>query len=197
MSTLEIPLFPLKTVLFPGGVLPLRIFEPRYLDMVSQCLKTESYFGVVTITEGNEVGQGSEFADLGTLARIVDFDQLEDGMLGITCQGSERFSVLEHQVQTDGLTTGKVLVLPTESGRLIDASHSNLVRFLRDLLSQDAIRPYRRWMEEDWTNTCWLGYRIAELLPLPLPLKSSLLEMQESERRLEILNTILQDNKLI
>ena len=87
MSTLEIPLFPLKTVLFPGGVLPLRIFEPRYLDMVSQCLKSDSRFGVVAIVEGNEAGTGATFTEMGTLAQIVDFDQLEDGLLGLTCRG--------------------------------------------------------------------------------------------------------------
>ncbi|MCB1715626.1 MAG: LON peptidase substrate-binding domain-containing protein [Candidatus Competibacteraceae bacterium] len=197
MSTLEIPLFPLKTVLFPGGVLPLRIFEPRYLDMVSQCLKSDSRFGVVAIVEGNEAGTGATFAEMGTLAQIVDFDQLEDGLLGLTCRGGERFTVLEQQQQADGLILGKVLLLPAEAGCQIDASHSDLVRFLRDLLSQDSVRPYRQWLTEDWTNTSWLGYRITELLPLPLPLKSSLLEMQEAEQRLDILQTILRDNKLL
>jgi len=191
------PLFPLKTVLFPGGVLPLRIFEPRYLDMVSHCLKTDSPFGVVAITDGEEAGSVTEFAGLGTLARIVDFDQLDDGLLGITCRGEERFNVLDYQLQDDGLLRAKIEPLPAEPGQQIDTSHSDLVRFLRDLLAQESVRPYRQWMDEEWTNTRWLGYRIAELLPLPLDMKSGLLEMADSERRLEILHTLLRDNNLL
>ena len=84
MTTIKIPLFPLSTVLFPSGVLPLRIFEPRYLSMVSDCMRNESEFGVVLITQGREAGQPAQFHHTGTLARIIDFDQLDDGFLGIT-----------------------------------------------------------------------------------------------------------------
>src|SRR6185503_20499344 len=86
-SSAEIPLFPLNTVLFPGGPLPLRIFEPRYVDMVRYCMRERAPFGVVLIRAGTEVGQVTSAADVGTSARIVDFFQLPDGLLGITCVG--------------------------------------------------------------------------------------------------------------
>ena len=197
MSTQELPLFPLKTVLFPGGILPLRIFEPRYLDMVSACLRSDSRFAVVSITEGQEAGGAVQFTKLGTLADIVDFDQLQDGLLGITCRGGECINVIEHWQQTDGLHKGRIEILPAAPGGQIDERHSALVRFLRDLLAQDDIRPYRRWLQEDWTNMRWLGDRIAELLPLPLPLKIRLLDMQDAAQRLDILERILRDNNLI
>lgn len=196
-TTLEIPLFPLNTVLFPGGVLPLRLFEPRYLSMVSRCMKDNTQFAVVAMTAGSEVGSQAEFVECGTLASIVDFDQLEDGLLGVTCRGGARITVLERWRQDDGLNMGKVTCLENEPGQTIDDSHQALVRFLRDLLAQDSVRQYQQWMDQDWTNTSWLGYRIAELLPLPVELKFTLLKMEDAAQRLDILQTILRDNKLL
>ena len=105
----ELPLFPLNAVLFPGGPLPLRIFEPRYLDMVSQCLREQSGFAVVLIGEGEEVEEATSFAATGTEARIVDFDRLEGGLLGISCIGRERVRVVEAWREPDGLNRGRVL----------------------------------------------------------------------------------------
>src|SRR5512144_1891243 len=114
MSFQELPLFPLNTVLFPGGVLPLRIFEPRYLNMVSECMKADHGFGVVAIQEGSETGIAASFQKIGTLARIADFDRLEDGLLGITCQGGQRLQVMSHRVQADQLILGRVNFLPDD-----------------------------------------------------------------------------------
>src|SRR3569833_51867 len=91
---LHIPLFPLNTVLFPGGILPLRIFEPRYMEMVSVCMKEQSGIGVCLILSGKEVGEAATTNDVGTFVRIIDWDQRDDGMLGITVQGEQRFRVL-------------------------------------------------------------------------------------------------------
>src|SRR5512143_1713141 len=91
-------LYPLNTVLFPGGVLPLRIFEPRYLNMVSGCMKAGHGFAVVAIQEGSETGTAASFQKIGTLARIADFDRLENGLLGIICQGGQRLQVMSYQV---------------------------------------------------------------------------------------------------
>ncbi|HEY7377666.1 MAG TPA: LON peptidase substrate-binding domain-containing protein, partial [Steroidobacteraceae bacterium] len=98
----EIALFPLNTVLFPGGPLPLRIFEPRYIDMVRRCLREQRGFGVVLIRSGNEVGP-AEFESVGTLARIVDFHALSDGLLGLVNVGERRFRVISRRRQDDGL----------------------------------------------------------------------------------------------
>lgn len=194
---MDIALFPLNMVLFPGGVLPLRIFEPRYLDMVSHCMKNNCPFAVVSITKGQEAGSNAQFTDLGTLAKIVDFDQLQDGLLGITCTATERIVVKQNWHQDDGLNMGTVSLLPAEPKAQIDTSHAQVVRFLRQLLTQEGIRDYRQWLTEDWTDSSWVGYRIAELLPLPIALKIGLLEMEDAPQRLHILARILQDNQLL
>ena len=113
--TRELPLFPLSAVLFPGGPLPLRIFEPRYVDMVGRCLREGSGFAVVLLTDGNEAGEAIEFAEVGTEARIVDFDRLDDGLLGLSCVGQQRIRVLEAWRQPDGLNMGRVEDLPQKA----------------------------------------------------------------------------------
>src|SRR3981081_303180 len=115
MPPADLALFPLDTVLFPGGPLPLRIFEARYLDMVRRCLKEHSAFGVVLILAGAEAGAVSEVADTGTSARLVDFDALPDGLLGITCVGERRFRVRRRWQQSDGLNLAEVDYLPEDA----------------------------------------------------------------------------------
>ena len=95
MGDVTLPLFPLHTVLFPGGLLPLRIFESRYLDMISDCLRNDRGFGVCLISAGREVGDGAECFDVGTLARIQDWDSTPDGLLGIIARGEQRFDSLD------------------------------------------------------------------------------------------------------
>jgi Lon protease-like protein len=110
---MKIPLFPLGTVLFPGGPLPLRIFEQRYLDMISSCLKNDSRFGVLLIRTGKETGDATTHS-VGTLARIVDWYQGSDGLLGITAIGEERFRLLQSERQENGLHLGDVKRLEAE-----------------------------------------------------------------------------------
>ena len=102
-----IALFPLNIVLFPGGPLPLRIFEPRYVDMIGRCMREGAGFGVVLIREGREVGPAETF-DVGTLADIVDFHQLSDGLLGLSCIGRERFRIRSRSRKADGLNLADV-----------------------------------------------------------------------------------------
>ena len=113
VSTIEIPLFPLKTVVFPGGPLALRIFEPRYLDMVARCLRGTNRFGVVAIRQGSEVGAAETF-DVGTLAEIVDWHQETGGLLGIPAVGRECFRLARSTRQPDGLYVGEGSLLPPE-----------------------------------------------------------------------------------
>src|SRR5687768_15209514 len=103
LMSVVLPLFPLNTVLFPGGPLRLRIFEPRYLDMVSRCMRESSSFGVALITEGKEAGGTARTTGVGTTARIVDFERLDDGLLGITARGEQRFTIEDVRTQSDGL----------------------------------------------------------------------------------------------
>ncbi len=195
-ATQELPLFPLKTLLFPGGVLPLRIFEPRYLDMVSACLRTDGGFGVVAIHEGREAGgQPTSIHPVGTLARIVDFNSLDDGLLGITCLGMQRLRVIGHRIQPDQLLLGQVLWLPDDPTLPLLPSHEPLVRILRDLLKNEDLAPYTRFLTLEWNDAAWVGNRLAEVLPLPLHARQALLELNDPQQRLDILLAIFQEHR--
>ncbi len=122
MSASALALFPLHMVLFPGGLLPLRIFETRYVDMVRTCMRTSANFGVVLIRAGNEVGPAQVF-EVGTAASIVDFNQLADGFLGISCLGTQRFRIKTGSVQADGLNLASVEWLNAEPALSIPARH--------------------------------------------------------------------------
>lgn len=192
----ELPLFPLNTVLFPGGVLPLRIFEPRYLDMVSACLRTDGGFGVVAIHEGQETGdQPASIHPVGTLARIVDFNPLDDGLLGITCLGVQRLRVIGHRVQPDRLLIGRVLWLPDDPALPPLPGHEPLASVLRDLLQNEELAPYNRFLAPDWEDAAWIGNRLTEILPLPPHVRQALLEMTDPRQRLDILLAIFQEQR--
>jgi len=183
-----IPLFPLKTVLFPGGPLALRIFEPRYIDMVRRCMRQEEGFGVVLINEGEEPGPAS-FHKQGTLARIVDFEQLPEGLLGLATLGEKRFRVLQHSAQPDGLNRGTVrfldpepsLDLPNEYGHLAELV-GTLVTELDDAYAHVERRP---------GDASWVGYRLAEILPLTPQSRQFCLEMEEPLERLRLLDALI------
>src|SRR5256885_9760899 len=142
MHPAGLPLFPLDTVLFPGGPLPLRIFEPRYLDMVRRCLKEHSAFGVVLIVAGAEAGAVSAVADTGTSARLVDFDTLPDGLLGITCVGGRRFRVRRRWQQSDGLNLAEVDYLPEDPPSALPAALAHLDRKSTRLNSSHLVISY-------------------------------------------------------
>ncbi|MEZ5581588.1 MAG: LON peptidase substrate-binding domain-containing protein [Candidatus Competibacteraceae bacterium] len=197
MTPVEIPLFPLNTVLFPGGVLPLRIFETRYLDMVSRCMKEASGFAVLAIVEGQEAGQVTQFQAVGTLARIVDFDRLDDGLLGITNRGEQRVQVVSQWTQPDRLLVGKVALIPPDSATPLLKQHAPLVELLRNILEREELQFYTRLLDEEWDNAVWVGNRLAELLPLPIEAKQLLLELNEPMQRLDLLQIVLRDQQTI
>ena len=178
--TVEIPLFPLSTVLYPGGPLQLRIFEQRYLDMISRCAQQQTCFGVVAIKHGTEVGAADTFA-VGTLAQIVDFNREADGLLGITAAGRGSFAVEQVSRKPDGLYVGAVTLWEPEVSAPLPATHAQLVQLLRKLLPLDG--RYRD-MPAAYDDAGWVSYRLAELLPLPLPTKQRLLETRDAVTRL-------------
>ncbi len=182
MAALTLPLFPLSTVLYPGGQLLLRVFEPRYLSMVSRCMREEHGFGVVLIEKGSEAG-AAEFVSTGTVAEIVDWHQGSDGLLGLTAEGRERFRVTGYEQQADGLYIGTIEMLAKEPRENLTEHFSALAELLKGLL-EEAGPPYDR-MPKDFDDASWVGYRLAELLPLPVSLKQSLLELEDARRRLE------------
>lgn len=183
MPLADIPLFPLSAVLFPGGPLSLRIFERRYLDLVRDCSRSGSGFGVCLILDGREVGEPALPAAIGTLARITDFCTLPDGLLGISAEGGERFQVASTRVRSDGLVHGEVRFWPEEPQVPIPPEHGLLATILERLVEQigGALAKVERTRFDD---ASWVGFRLAELLPLAQPEKQLLLQMTDPLQRL-------------
>ncbi|RYD14781.1 MAG: peptidase S16 [Lysobacteraceae bacterium] len=179
----DLPLFPLNAVLFPGSPLSLRIFEPRYLDLVRDCSRTGSGFGVCLILEGREAGEPAVPAAIGTVARINDFYTLPDGLLGIGAIGGERFQVATTRVRDNGLVHGEVRMWPDEPAIEVPPEHGLLATILERLLEQlgGAHAQAERCRLDD---ASWVGFRLAELLPLGQSEKQHLLQMTDPLRRL-------------
>ena len=185
----DLPLFPLQTVLFPGGRLPLRIFEQRYMDMASACLREGSAFGVCLIREGAEVGAAATPEPVGCLARIVEWDMEQLGVLRVTALGGLRFRVLSHRSQPDRLLRASVELLPQEQ----DAAVPPELQACAQLLERAIGQLPAHFPEPHRLDSCaWVGARLAEALPLPLPTKQQLLEMSDARERLALLNGLLQ-----
>jgi Lon protease-like protein len=186
----EIPLFPLGTVLVPGGLLPLRIFETRYVDMVGRCMRQNETFGVVLIQDGTETSNEVQTASTGTTARIIDFQTLEDGLLGLLCRGEQRFRIQGRRQQGDGLNLASVEWNPDPVGVPIDPKYEPMVGLLRETLSR--LSNLSQLIEPRYEDATWVSYRMAELLPLPVNLQQKLLEMQGPNERLELLAPLIE-----
>jgi uncharacterized protein len=182
MSTATLALFPLGTALFPGGPLSLRIFEPRYLDMVGRCLKEQGGFGVVLILDGAETGAVVAAAAVGTTARIVDFDTRPDGLLGIECIGERRFRVRRQWQQADGLNLAEVDYLPQDPPSALPVDFAPLAELLREVLPKLG-GAYRR-LETHYEDAGWVANRWAEILPLSAAERLALLELADPLARL-------------
>lgn len=184
----EIPLFPLNSVLFPGGPLPLRIFETRYLDMVSSCLKHEQGFGVCLIEQGSETGPARTYT-VGTLAHIRDWSNGPDGLLNILALGSGRFRVTRVRVQHNGLNIAEVEWLPQEPSVPLPDTARPLAEMLQQLLAQMPER-YAAVLPR-YQDASWVGYRLAEIMPLPVAQRQYLLEICDARLRLDIIGTLV------
>jgi uncharacterized protein len=182
MSTPTLPLFPLGTVLFPGGPLSLRIFEPRYLDMVGRCLKEQGCFGVVLILDGEEAGAVLAAAAVGTTARVVDFDTRPDGLLGIECIGERRFRVRRMWQQDDGLNLAEVEYLPEDVPCAVPVEFAQLGELLREALPKLG-GVYAR-APAHYQDAGWVANRWAEILPLSAAERLALLELADPLARL-------------
>lgn len=183
-----IALFPLRTVLFPEGLLPLRIFETRYVDMVRRCMRGNEVFGVVLIRDGAEVGEVGEVATVGTAARIVDFGVLPDGLLSIVARGERRFRLLSRAQQKDGLHLGEVEWLDDAPEALAAEDHvalrSLLARALDDLGAAYPAGPPRM------DDALWVGGQLGQLLQLPAHTRQQILETEGARARLRQLEAV-------
>lgn len=191
MNKLAIPLFPLHTVLFPGGPLDLRIFEPRYLDMVSRCLREESGFGVILIKEGREAGSAVTTYNVGTLGKISDWNRRPGGLLGITVMGEQRFRLISTEVQQDRLLQAEVELIPNESVRPLRRCYQGLANLLQEIMGH-LDHPYIK-LSKHYDDAAWVGARLVELLPFRLEQKQYLLQLSDADERLELLQAMLSE----
>ena len=191
---MNIPIFPLNAVLFPGGLLPLRVFETRYMDMTRDCLKRDAPFGVCLIREGAEVGAPAVPEGIGCLATILEWDMQQQGILNIKTRGGQRFRILDRRTGAQGLTSADIELIPPETSVVVPDEFSSCVRLL-EMVVVDQGKPIFA-EPHAFDDASWVGYRLAEILPVPLVAKQKLLELNDSLGRLSILQRFLEGQGL-
>jgi uncharacterized protein len=200
-TPMTLPLFPLKAVLFPGGALPLKVFEQRYIAMTKTCLKDDKPFGVCLITHGEEVkaqGDGPkapQFSPIGTLARITAWDMPQLGILHLKTEGATRFQVQSHHIESDGLVVAQVTPIPAEPTLALPEAYRTLATLLERMI--ETVGPAYLAGEKSLGDASWVGYRLVELLPLPLAIKQSMLEINDSQIRLQVLAQFLTQHAVL
>lgn len=180
MAGEEIPLFPLNAVLFPGGLLPLQVFEQRYMEMTKACLRDSTPFGVCLIQHGAEVGAPATPEALGCSARVVHWEMQQLGLLKIVAQGEQRFRVAATRVQEDGLVLGRVEFLAEGADAPVPAEMGACRQLLERIVDEHGERLFAKPFRLD--SSAWVSARLAEVLPLPAAVKQSLLELDGVER---------------
>lgn len=189
----DIPLFPLGTVLFPGGRLPLKIFEQRYLEMAKDCLRAGTPFGVCLIREGREVGTPATHENLGCLARITHWDMQQFGLLELVAQGGERFRVNETRIRNDGLILANVEILAAQADTPMPEKYRACRLLLDRIVAEHGERLFAKPFLLD--SSAWVAARLAEVLPLPTAIRQQLLELDDNGQRLEIIQRLLVESK--
>lgn len=202
-----LPLFPLQTVLFPGGVLPLKVFETRYIDMVRDCMKRETPFGVVLIKAGQEVGAAAEPEPVGCLAHITGWDMDQPGVLLLKTRGGERFRILETRKQANERLEAHIEMIeadaPTQS---VSDAHVSCAKALKTVVEtieargraeqgDDFVSPFALPLQFDQSG--WVANRWCEILPIPLKARQKLLELEDAPSRLAIVHQYLQQHKIL
>jgi Lon protease-like protein len=190
----NVPIFPLNAVLFPGGLLPLRVFEARYMDMTRDCLKRNEPFGVCLIREGAEVGAPAVPQDIGCLASILECDMQQQGILNIKTQGSSRFRIVERRNGPQGLISASLEAIPAEARAAVPAEFAACARLLEMVVADQGNPIFAE--PHAFDDATWVGYRLAEILPVPLIAKQKLLEMSDALGRLSILQRFLESRGL-
>jgi Lon protease-like protein len=184
-----LPLFPLNTVVFPGGQLPLRVFEQRYLDMIKQAIAGNTPFGICAIREGSETGTPAIPHAVGTRVHITDWDMPQTGILHIDTRAQERFVIRSTHTEPNGLLIGTVEEVSSEAATAVPNDLELAVEILRHIIDEYGAAHFPAPHEFD--NAVWVGYRLSEVLPLKLSIKQNLLEMNDSVTRLRILAEFL------
>jgi uncharacterized protein len=191
----SVPIFPLQTVLYPGSMLPLRIFEVRYMDMAKACLKDKSPFGICLIRQGQEVVAPAIPERVGCLARIADCDMEELGILKVRAEGLERFRIVSSEVNPQGLIVGEIEKHGPEAGGVDAPGLAESVEFLRKLIAGIGAERFAQPLRFD--DATWVSFRLAEILPLRNDVKQKLLELTDSTLRMAVLHRFLRQQKLV
>lgn len=186
---IERAIFPLHTIVYPKSCMPLRVFEPRYLDMISECLKNSEGFVIVCIKEGAEVGPGAKVVDMGTECNIKNFQQLPDNLLSVLAEGANKVRLLNRWQEKNGLMKAHVEVVEDDEDCMVADRYVSLVNMLKEIINH----PDNQLddISVDFNSSHSVGYRLAEFLPIPLVTKQSLLEIQQPNERLEKISQIL------
>jgi uncharacterized protein len=202
---MQLPLFPLNTVLFPEGLLPLRIFETRYMDMARDCLRDNTPFGVCLITRGSEVGGPATFETIGCVAHIGSWDMPQLGVLNVRALGGQRLRVLSSHWREDKLAIGDVELLDPDEDMPPAQRHADCVELLRRIIDDmqdnaeregdDARLPF----QPPWKlgSSVWVGNRLCEVLPVPLKAKQKLMELDDAATRLDIVTDYLRQHAVL
>ena len=189
----EVFVFPLNTVLFPDGLLPLRVFEQRYIEMTKACLRDDRPFGVCLIREGKEVGQAAVPEPVGCLARIVNWEMPQLGVFQLLARGEERFRIREMRVQPNQLIVASVEGMAPDTGREpVDPECGNLLRIIIEKAGAERFPAPLRL-----DDAAWVGYRLTEVLPIDAAARQALLELTDAQQRLVQLRHILADQGLV
>jgi len=185
-NTIEVPLFPLSTIVLPGGRLPLRIFEPRYLEMIHDCMRLAQQFGVCLVKRGSEVGGNAQIYPYGTLVKVIDFDQGEDRLLKILTEGVSKFRVVSTRLLENQLMMGEISPLPAEPLTPVPEGLQHLSELLRGTL--ESVATMLSYNEPDYDCASWVGGRLTELLPITPDVRNDLLVMDDPVQRLHELD---------
>ena len=201
IELLSIPLFPLQAVLFPGGLLGLKVFEARYLDLISACLRENKPFGVVALRQGGEVrkpGEPVTMEAIGTLAELIDVDSAQHGILQVRCRGTLRFQVQSRQQQADGLWLAQVALLDEDaviapSQALIETVRglANAIATLKQQGSEPFLKPFK------FENSGWVANRWCEILPISIAAKQKLMELPDPQVRLQLVDEFLRTKGVV
>lgn len=200
-DSLLIPLFPLQAVLFPGGLLSLKVFETRYLDLVSACLRESKPFGVVSLRQGAELRKPGETVvteSIGTLAELMDVDSAQQGILQVRCRGTQRFEVLSREQQADGLWQAQARLLPDDEATLPTDKLVETVRGLANAiatLKRQGSEPFLKPFLFD--NSGWVANRWCEILPISVAAKQKLMELPDPQVRLQLVDEFLRTKGVV
>jgi len=202
-ACVELPIFPLGSVLFPGGTMALKIFETRYMDMAKVCLKNAQPFGIALIAEGNEAGVPAKPHRIGTTARIADWDMPDLGVLRVTVKGEARFRIIEQRSEKNGLIVATVESIAADTNTNINAEtvansgeFEACAQFLKKVISQIDGAQYLH-DEAMLMDASWVSFRLTELLPFSGTIKQKMLELTDARMRLEVLHRFLLEQQLI